>query len=70
MCSVTKIFVITVTSCVRDQDATTAPPRHVGHRILKLTPIHALSHLSDSLNLLNSLNSINFLFHLGKIPFF
>ena len=43
-----KIFVITVkglepaTSCIRDQDATTAPATHVcGDRIFKLTPIHA-----------------------------
>ena len=44
--SVTKVFVITVkglkpeTSCVRDQDATTAP--HLRDRIFKLSPIHAL----------------------------
>ena len=36
------------TSCVRNQDATTAPARHVRGRIFKLSPIHA----SDSLNLL------------------
>ena len=42
-----KIFVITVkgfesdTSCVREEDATTVPARHVTDRIFKLTPIHA-----------------------------
>ena len=46
--SVTKIFVITVkgleltTSCVRDQDATTVPARHM-----------CFSDLSDSLNSVN-----------------
>ena len=45
--SVTKTFVITVkglkpaTSCVKDQDATTVPARHVRDRIFKLSPIHA-----------------------------
>ena len=48
--SVTKIFVITVkrletchpaTSCVRDQDAITAPATYVRARIFKLNPIHA-----------------------------
>ena len=31
------------TSCVRDQDATTVPARHmyVGDKIFKLSPIHA-----------------------------
>ena len=46
--SVTKILVITVkrlepaTSCVRDQDATTAPAKtHERDKIFKFTPIHA-----------------------------
>ena len=41
----TKTFVIKrfepTTSCVRDQDDTTTPPRQVGDRSFKLTPIHA-----------------------------
>ena len=46
--SVTKIFATTVkglettTSCVRNQDATTAPDKtHVRDRVFKLSPIHA-----------------------------
>ena len=41
-----KIFVVTikrfepVTSCVRDQDATSVPARHVRDRIIKLRPVH------------------------------
>ena len=72
--SVTKIFVITVkglkpvTSCVKDQDATTVPARHMRDRILKFSPIHASVKLSDSLNSLNSLNLVKVLLHLGKTP--
>ena len=43
--SVTKIFALKglkpATSCVRDQNATTGPARHVRDRIFKLIPIHA-----------------------------
>ena len=46
--SVTKIFATTVkglepaTSCVRNQDTTTAPDTtHVRDRVFKLSPIHA-----------------------------
>ena len=46
MNSVTKIFLSLkglefATSCVRDQDATIVPARHVRDRNFKLNPIHA-----------------------------
>ena len=59
--SVTKIFVITIkkferaTSCVKYQDAITAPARHVRDRTFKLSPIHA------SVIFLKSLNSMHLL---------
>ena len=72
--SVTEIFVITAkrlepaTSCARDQDATTAPARHVRDRIFKLSPI--FSDLSDPLKSLTSLNLMKVLPHLEKTPMF
>ena len=44
------------TSCVRDQDAATAPVRHRYRKDLKIEPISCFSDLSYSLNSLNSLN--------------
>ena len=49
--------------CVRDQNATIAPARHIRDKIFKRTPIHA----SDSLN---SLNFFSIYIHFGKIPFY
>ena len=71
--SVTKIFVITVrefepaTSCVRDQDATTAPARQCERQDLYIQPNLCISDLSDSLNLLNLRNLLNLM--KSSVPF-
>ena len=49
----------TATSCLGDQDATTAPARHMQRQDLQIEPNSCFSDLSDSLN---SLNSVKVLF--------
>ena len=66
-----KIFVIKglepVTSFVRDQDATTAPGRHMTN--LQIEPNSCFdSDFSDSLNLPKWLNSMKVLLDIGKTP--
>ena len=53
------------TSCVRDQDATTASARHMWETGSLNQAQFMLQWLSDSLNLLNS---VKVLLHLGKTP--